>query len=139
LPPGVSSLEHTADTGLEVRGASLAECLARAAAGLFSLMFAVPAPAAARRRLRVQLEAESPEGLMVAWLEELLYRSEVGGVVFTEFEVQASSRRLRADVRGVPLAPEIESAGPAVKGVTWHALRVERRRDGWRARVILDV
>ena len=76
---------------------------------------------------------------MVAWLQELLYRSEVEDVFFVWFEVETDGRRLNGRAAGVPITPELEPAGPGVKAVTRHGLRVDRVDESWRARVIVDV
>ena len=138
---GVSFLDHTADAGIEVEAPSLDACLARAAAGLFEMMFVPPAKLDRRsvRTVEVGLEAASPEELMVAWLQELLYRSEVEDVFFVSFEVETDGRRLNGRAAGVPITPELEPAGPGVKAVTRHGLRVDRVDESWRARVIVDV
>ena len=89
--------------------------------------------------VEVELEAANPEELMVSWLQELLYRSEVKDVFFLRFEVETDGRRLNGRAAGVPITPELEPAGPGVKAVTRHGLRVDRSHEGWQARVIFDV
>jgi SHS2 domain-containing protein len=136
--PGVRVVEHPADAAIEVEAASLDACLARAAAGMFALMFAPPASPSAERTLDLSVEADEPEGLLVAWLQELLYRSELDSLCFRRFEVRTVGRRLRGRALGVPLA-DVEAVGPMVKAVTYHGLRLGRERGRWRARVLLDV
>ena len=137
---GVSFLDHTADAGIEVEASSLDACLARAAAGLFALMFVPPdGLERSQRTVEVDLEADSPEELMVSWLQELLYRSEVEDVFFLWCEVETDGRRLTGRAGGVPITPDLEPAGPGVKAVTRHDLRVDHVDESWRARVILDV
>ncbi len=136
---GVRFLEHTADAGIEVEAESLDACLARAAAGLFALMF-VPPPAPAPEQVEeVSAEAESPEELLVVWLQELLYRSEVGSLCFCRFEVETDGLRLRGRVVGVPIGAGVEPVGPMVKAVTRHDLRLHRAGERWRAHVLVDV
>jgi protein archease len=138
---GVSLLDHTADAGIEVEAPSLDACLARAAAGLFAMMFVPPdrLDPSSQRTVEVVLEAASPEELMVSWLQELLYRSEVEDVFFLRFEVETDGRRLNGLAAGVPITQDLEPAGPGVKGVTRHGLQVDRSGEGWQARVIFDV
>ena len=135
---GVRFLEHTADIGIEAEAESVAGCLARAAAGLFGLMFIPPAYVARDRRAEMQLEAASAEDLLVGWLQELLYRSEVEGTCFLRFEVETDGCSLRGRAWGIPIG-DAEPAGPAVKGVTRHALALTQRHGRWRARVLVDV
>jgi SHS2 domain-containing protein len=138
---GVRFLQHTADVGIEVEAESLDECLARAAAALFAMMFVPPerTEPGSEKVVEVSVEAEDPEALLVAWLQELLYMSEVEHLLFLWFEVETDGRRLKGRAGGRPISPEIEPAGPLVKGVTQHGLRVGRDGDRWIARVIVDV
>ncbi|HZV52582.1 MAG TPA: archease [Candidatus Dormibacteraeota bacterium] len=142
-PPGVTFREHTADVIMEVTGPTLESCLARAGAGLFAV-FAPPPTAEALTAYEIRVEGSSPEELLVAWLEELLYRGEVEGVVFTTFEVELQPEAdgvlvLVARVGGRRLRPEDEPGGPSVKAVTRHQLRLGPGGEGWLARVVLDV
>ena len=141
---GVSLIDHTADAGFEVEASCLDACLARAAAGMFAMMFDPPNTMDRRsqRSVEVELGADCPEELMVSWLEELLYRSEVEEVFFLRFDVETvetDGLRLSGRAAGVPITPDLEPAGPGVKAVTRHGLRVERAGEGWWARVIFDV
>ncbi len=140
-PEGVRFLDHTADFGLEVEAPSLEACFARAAAGVFSsFVHADALPSDADRVFEIDLEANSLEELMVAWLEELLYRSEVEGLFLYAFQVDAvEGMRLRARVSGRPADPQEKPGETPVKGVTRHQLSVRRDGNLWHARIIFDV
>jgi SHS2 domain-containing protein len=88
----------------------------------------------------VEVEAEDVEGLLTAWLLELLFITEVEGLVFRRFEVQeASPTRLVAVAHGEPLDPARHPKGAVVKAVTRHHLQVKPSEGGYRVRVILDI
>jgi len=142
-PRGVTFKDHTADVIMEATGPTLDSCLARAGAGLFAV-FAPPPSSEALIPYEIRVEASSPEELLVAWLEELLYRSEVEGVIFSTFEVELrpgpeGTSVLVARLGGRRLRPEDEPAGPSVKAVTRHQLRLGPGGEGWLAQVVLDV
>lgn len=137
---GVRYVDHTADIGIEVEGRSFDECLVRAAAGLFALMFVPPEHHSGRDHVvEVKVKAESPEDLLIGWLQELLYLSETGNVLFLWFESETNRYQLKGRAGGVPITPEIEPGGPAVKAVTRHDLRVTHDGERWKARFIVDV
>ncbi len=141
LPLGVIALEHTADVGIKVHGTTLEQCFARAAAGMFAILFD-PAPSGAPRR-RVSVEVESAEGiaeLMVSWLEELLYRCDCERLAFDRFEVDmVADDRVSGSAIGSPFEAVPSMKGTIVKGVTRHDLEIARRDGGWVARVYFDV
>ncbi len=132
-------LEHTADVGIEAWGESAAEAFAAAAEAMYSLI-------ARRRRVRERLEMEVAargrdlEGLLVNWLLELLYITEVEDLVFRRFQVhELSDTALRASAFGEALDLERHPTGMVVKGVTRHRLEVGRFERGYRVRAILDI
>jgi SHS2 domain-containing protein len=132
-------LDHTADVGLEAEGATLAEAFANAATGMYSIMVHLDR-VSERVQRPVEVEAEDAEGLLTAWLLELLFITEVEGLVFRRFDVQeASPRHLAAVVHGEPLDPERHPKGAVVKAVTRHGLEVGPIEGGYRVRVILDI
>lgn len=145
LPPGVRGLDHTADLGIEVRAPTLDDLFHRAAAGMAALIIgadeeAQVAPAVGRPALtphRVRLEAGDAARLLALWLREVLWIHQDTGALYAgaRFEVLDETRLdARVDADPDPPAPVRE-----LKGVTYHELAVERRPDGWYARVIFDV
>lgn len=138
--PGVEALDHTADVGLEVRGADLAEVVARAVRGLtWLLLERTPSGAPAERKLRVT--GDGPASLLREALRELLWWHDSEGlsaldVVGTRVEDAGEGLTLEASVR---LAADARPPLREIKGVTLHGLVAEPRNGGWYARVVFDV
>jgi SHS2 domain-containing protein len=125
--------------GLEAEGATLAEAFANAATGMYSIMVHLDR-LSDRMHRRVEVEAEDVEALLTAWLLELLFITEVEGLVFRRFDVQeASPTRLVAIAHGEPLDQVHHPKGAVVKAVTRHGLEVGPIEGGYRVRVILDI
>lgn len=132
-------LEHTADVGLEAEGATLAEAFANAAVGMYSIMVRLDR-VSERVQRPVEVEAEDVQGLLTAWLLELLFITEVEGLVFRRFDVQeASPRHLAAVAHGEPLDAERHPKGAVIKAVTRHMMEVGPVKGGYRVRAILDI
>jgi len=139
------AFDHTADVGLEVRGAGLEDLLATAAQAVFSVIIEA-GPSAVETETEVLAEAETGaraewEDVFVAWLQELLYRFEMEHLVPLEFDfAEAGPVRVRARVGFGRFDPKRHRAATEVKAVTYHELAVREGPDGtWSARVILDV
>jgi len=130
-------LEHTADVGLRLEGDTLEEAFRAAGEGFASLQGAW-FPGVGEER-KVEVRAVDNPGLLVAWINELLYMQEVEDAVFGGFDVkQVADGGLEAVVRIAPRARrDLEAVG--VKAATYHRLRLERGSGGWTADVYLDV
>ena len=76
------TFEHTADVGIRVRAAGLAEVFAEAARAMFSLVVVNLDDVRASQSAAISLEAEEPDALLRLWLAELLYTFCVRRLVF---------------------------------------------------------
>lgn len=117
-------LEHTADAMVEVYGATLGERFANAAYALFDQMTDVT-KVSPTGEVRLELEADSREQLLVDFLQELLFLHDVQDLVFGEFEVDTDGRRLVAKARGESFDEKKHPKRSVVKGVTYHRLEFD--------------
>jgi SHS2 domain-containing protein len=132
-------IDHTADVGIVVRAASLPELFETAAEGMFSFIVD-PAGVENRAWLERRVEADDLEGLLVAWLNDLLTVLAAEAFVPKVFVVdEVSERRVRATIHGEPVDPGRHRFRLDVKAATYHQLQVARADDGWTARIIFDV
>jgi SHS2 domain-containing protein len=128
--------EHRGELELRIDAPSLPALFAEAGRALAGVMRAIPLEAAPGRSDEVVVNARDREALLVEWLNELVFRSEVAKVRFTDFEiVRLSERQLVAAIRG---ARARELRNP-VKAATYHGLSIAERAGGFTAKVILDV
>jgi len=136
---GYRLIAHTADVGIEARGAGLPELFANAARCLFHVITDL-----GHIRLReirdVEVSAPDREALLVAWLNEFLYLFDAENLVFRRFEVtELSETRIVARVHGERVDPERHPMKTGVKSATYHELKVWQDQRGYVARVILDI
>jgi SHS2 domain-containing protein len=138
-PAGWEHFEVEADVGVRGRGPTRAEAFAQATLGVFALIVP-PAEVEPRERRQVRAQAESPEALLVAWIDECLYVHEIEGFVVHAVEVTACNDTLAHGVlRGEPVDPARHRVGTVVKGATYHQVSVQASGGDWEARVIVDV
>jgi protein archease len=141
---GFELLEHTADVGIRAWGPSLEAAFEQATLGLAEVLGAHrPGPG---RPQPVQVAAGDLGGLLVDWLNEVLWLREVrqaavAGVRLDRVAVGDAGAgdglaRGTVEFAAGGAGPE----GTFVKAVTYHRLRVERERGGgWLVEVYLDV
>lgn len=133
-----NTFEHTADVGIEARGAALEEAFANAARGMFSIIVDGSHIEAAQKR-RITLEAtEDHEQLLVDWLSELLYIHDVEGLVFDRFDVSIDNG-LDAVAWGEPYSRSKHGYGTEIKAVTYHLLDITKTEEGIEVTVLFDI
>jgi SHS2 domain-containing protein len=131
---GFRELEHTADWALEAWASNEAGLLEQAARGMFALS---GARLADRPRLtyRIELQAADLEGLLVAFLREILWLCESERLGFDTYALSLHGLALNAQLHGAPLL----ALDKEIKAVTYHNLQVERTPGGLSARLVFDV
>lgn len=139
-PQPFEDIDHTADAGVRVRGASAPETLGRLVLALGALLSG-GAPVAEERAVALEVPG-GPDlaGSAVALLREVLFRCEV------ERALPAACEVLRVDAGGaaarVWLGPRghAHDGGLDVKAVTRHAAVLEQDPDGaWTAQAVFDL
>lgn len=135
---GASTFEHAADVGVAGEGATLGEAFAAAAWSMFSLETDLSKVRPARE-IRFQVREADVELLFVRFLNELLARADLEGLLLSEFTVTVEPGRLEAAARGEPFDATRHARGIEVKGATLTALRVAKTAGGYRAQTVVDV
>jgi SHS2 domain-containing protein len=128
-------LEHTADIGIEATSPDIPTLFDEAVRATAAVTLDRDPPPATGH-VPVSAEAGDLAALLAALLSEALWTFESTGrlPVGARLEVSETSA---AGSFGV--VEGVETAGPAIKAVTYHQLLVERTAEGFRARVFFDV
>jgi SHS2 domain-containing protein len=137
-------LDHTGDTAIEIVAASDAELLRDAARALASVI--VDTARAAPRPLedvRIELEAEDGESLLVDFLNELIFLFDSRGFLPWDLDAEeldlGAPARLRAAVRGEPYDAARHAFQTEVKAATFHGVKLRRTPGKISTTVVLDL
>ena len=131
---GYEEMEHTADWELHVWAASMEELFIAAAFGMNSLA-GLKLESTPRIIREVVINAGDPETMLVSFLSELLYFSEMDGLGFDNFQITIAGDSVSGILTGAP----IESIEKEIKAVTYHNLEILKTQCGLEARIVFDV
>ena len=132
-------IDHTADIGIICYGADIKQVFANAALGLFSLITELD-DIKENLQHEVILSSRDKEGLLVAWLNELLYIFDIEHTVFTRFEFDSlDDNKLQARCFGDKINPEKHPIKREVKAATYHMLTINKVNNGYKAQIIFDI
>ncbi|MDG9702769.1 archease [Streptomyces sp. DH37] len=134
---GHRSVPHTADLRVEAWAPTREECLAHAVRGVCE-SFADLSGAAGLRRRDVEVRAGTDEDLLVALLDEVVYRLDAEGEVPADVELTPVPGGVRAVLHMADVGSLAET-GAAPKAVTLHGLGFGPGPRGWECSVTLDV
>ena len=117
-------LEHTADALVLVHGKDLSERFANAAYAMFDQITEVKT-VTPKGEMKIVLEADTREQLLVDFLQELLFLNDAEDLVFSKFDVKTDGRKLEALVWGEKFDETRHPKRSVVKGVTYHKLEFD--------------
>lgn len=128
---------HPADVKVRVWADDCNALFAEAARAMFSVMYVTAEDRGVERSFTVS--SDDLTSLMVDFLSELLFISEVDRVVFSTFEVTIDGTDLRARVSGEPFDPARHLGGMEIKGVSYSGLGIVRDGEQFSSEILFDV
>jgi SHS2 domain-containing protein len=132
-------IEHTADIGIVAYGTDIKQVFANAALGLFNLMADLDNLKESVKR-DIELSAEDIEVLLVQWLNELIYISEVEHILFKRFEInELINTRLKATCFGEKIKAGQHRLKREIKAATYHMLKLNKENGRYQVRIIFDI
>jgi SHS2 domain-containing protein len=131
---GFEELPHTADWAMRVWAGSLPVLIAEAARGMNALSGAKPSLG---QRVSRTFATKAPdlEGLLVAFLSELIWAVEQENLVFDTFKVVLKRSKLKVKMSGAPIL----SLNKSIKAVTYHNLQISKTDAGFQVEIVFDV
>ena len=134
-------IEHTADIGVRVFGATKEELFSNAASALFSLITDYhPKPL---KEKKIRLAADNLEDLFVAWLSELISQLFADRFLSSSYDISfeegGGEISLNGVILGEPFDPFERKIKTEIKAATYHNLKIEKTEEGYATEVIFDV
>ena len=134
---GFEEVSHTADLEIRVQAEDLESLFRGAANGMFYLCGVEDFEKAISSVTQsISLEAMDYEGLLILFLEELLYRLTEDYMYYKIGKITIDSEySLKAKLTG----NQIKSYQRDIKAVTYHNLNIERTEQGYAVNIVFDI
>jgi len=136
-------LEHTADAYVAAYGKDLAKAFENAAVAMFDVMTEVEKVSPLTED-HVEARGDDEQELLYSWLEALLVKSEINGMLYSKFEVSelnhdSNGFRLRAKIWGEKFDAERHLQKVGIKAITYHRMEIVKTPGKVTLKFILDI
>ncbi|MCX6683779.1 MAG: archease [Methanoregula sp.] len=130
-------ISHTADVKIRARAPTLEALFSETFKALMQVMYGATRSGGIVREITV--ESPDNESLLADFLSEVLFVSEVEGLVFADARISMNGSRLTAELTGEPFDPVRHSGGSEVKGISYSGLSISHDANGYMLDIIFDV
>lgn len=132
----------TADVAFEAEGKTLNELFESAAMALFDIM-ANPKKVKKNIIKKFSLEGSNLEDLMFKFLDEIIFFKDADALVFSSCKVEAGEKEgkfmLTATLNGDRIDYKTQELKVDPKAVTMHKFEAKKSKEGYSARVVVDI
>ncbi len=136
-------LDISGDAGIRAYGDKCEDAFVNAGIGMYSLITDLD-KIKEGQDIEIEAKGDSSEGLLVAYLNELIFRFDTYGFVGKRiemdfFSLQHSAYYIKAKVRGEEFDPDRHERRLLVKAATYHNIRVQKINDKCEVEVVFDI
>ena len=133
------TIDISGDAGIRGYGESIEQAFANTALGMYSLITDLEG-IKTEKTVTVSAESGSLDGLLVSWLNELIFRFDAYGFVGKEMVITSfRDAAIVADVAGEDFDPDRHEKRLLIKAATYHRLSIEETDGVWATSVVFDI
>ena len=140
-------IDHTADLEIHVFGATVEELFCNALYGMFQSIKPDIAGCEIKndriickelpRHHEIKIESPDRDALLIDFLSQALYLSDVHNEAYFEATIHAlSDTMIHATIHGVPITG---FANVEIKAVTYHDVRIQKKDGLWQTNIVFDI
>jgi SHS2 domain-containing protein len=132
-------MDISGDAGIKAYGVTLVAAFTNAAMGMYSLI-TDPEGIREEREIAIELKSHSLEGLLVSWLNELIFHVDAYGFIGKSIRIESlDSTAITARISGEDFDPERHERRLLIKAATYHRLSIVQKEGVWELQVIFDI
>jgi SHS2 domain-containing protein len=135
-------LEHTTDALIEAYGTNLDEAFENAARGLVDTMIDIKT-VEEKNEEKFVAYAKDLMGLLYNWLELVLVKVTMNGLVFSSFDVKIRKNSRGFEIKGIGIGETLDlkkhKPKTEAKAVTYHLMRINEKKGQVSVRFLIDL
>jgi len=130
-------LSHTADIKIRAQAPTLNDLFSEVFTALMQVMYGTARNGTITTIITV--DSADIESLLADFLSEVLFASDVNGMVFSHADIEITGHHLTARLHGELFEPEKHSGGTEVKGISYTGLTISHDANGYMVDIVFDV
>ncbi len=139
-------IDISGDVGLRISGKTVIDIFINAAKGLYNLITDTDS-LEEKDSIEIYVKDDSPEGLLVRFLNELIFHFDARGFTGKDVEIiksnleniQGNGFFINAKIKGEEFDPLRHESRLLIKAATYHNLKLYRDNSGWVSEIIFDI
>ncbi len=135
-------MDISGDVGIRAYGKSCEEAFVNAGIGMYSLITDIEG-IDEKQAVDIEAKSDSLEGLLVSYLNELIFQFDTYGFIGKRIEIIAFSHQPSAFMKVKVYSEEFDADRHErrllVKAATYHNIKVEKINDKWEIEVVFDI
>ncbi|BCB96946.1 protein archease [Dissulfurispira thermophila] len=135
-------IDISGDVGIRVYGKSCEEAFVNAGIGMYSLISNIE-EIVEKQIIDIEAKSHSLEGLLVSYLNELIFQFDTYGFIGKRIEIINFSKHppvsIKAKIYGEEFDDGRHERRLLVKAATYHNIRVEKINNKWEIEVVFDI
>ena len=132
-------LEHTADVKMRISAPDFLSLLAESGDAMSSVLFGDFEKEPENMTVEIEAEGEDSSELVVNFLSELLFLTEVEYLVPLSYSIAQEGNRVFGTVSGIEFDRTKHAGGICVKGISYSGLSLEETAEGFELTIIFDI
>ena len=132
-------LEHTADVKMRITAPDFLSLLAESGDAMASVLYGDFAKEPETLTVEIEAEGEDSSELVVNFLSELLFLTEVEYLVPLSYSIAQKGNRVFGTVSGIEFDRTKHAGGICVKGISYSGLSLEETAEGFELTIIFDI
>ena len=127
-----------ADIAYEAYGKNLNEVFENSAYAFFDIT-CNPKTLKSKIKKEIKLENKDEQDLLYDFLSELIFLKDSKQLIFNKVKVIIKNNKLKAILYGDKIDYEKQELRNDVKAITYHMFKLEKTKNGYKTRVVVDI